>query len=175
MQMARSIRQAFIGLALIGGMGWGGSLQAADLAEVTVRLTIPKLVNLTQLNDVHFGEWSGSGGLAADQQPCIWSTTRSYSLSATSSESASGGFALTTTDGERLAYHVFWNDGSGFRELAAGQPVNGMPSSARSTTCSGGGDMAARPVLRVVIDEQRLAAAPRGEYLGQLRLLVTAE
>ncbi len=164
-----------VGLALITKLGWAGPLQAVDSAEVTVSLSIPKLVSISQLQDARLGEWSGAGDLAVEQQLCVWSSTRGYSLSATAGEAANPGFVLTSADGASLVYHVFWNDGYGFQQLVAGQTVGGLSAPARSTTCQGGGDSVAQTKLRVAVYEPALAAAIHGDYQGQLRLELAAE
>lgn len=145
---------------------------AQDSASTHISLTIPKLVQITELQDIDLGEWSGSGDVQADQQLCVWSSTGSYSLSGTSDNGAADQFRLARQDSQTLGYQVYWDDGNGFRELRNGQSLTNL-TAAQERACAG--DKAVRPSLRVRVDGATLATAASGDYRDHLSLTVVAE
>ncbi len=145
---------------------------AQDSANARVSLAIPKLVKISNLQDIALGEWSGSGDLQSEQQLCVWSSTDSYSLSGNSDNGEAGQFRLAGPDTQTVDYQVYWDDGEGFRQLRNGETLTGLVGATEHNCAE---ENSPRPGLRVHVDGEILANAAFGDYQDRLSLTVIAE
>lgn len=143
-----------------------------DSASSEITLTIPKLAQLTDLSDFVLGEWSGSGPMESEQQPCVWINAESYSLVGQSDYGGGSDFRMVNPDSDFLVYQVAWNDGSGYRPLVPGEKISNLVSSA-TYNCEG--SSAARPRVKVRVDDGDLLNATYGNYQDRLTFTVIPE
>lgn len=143
---------------------------AQDSASTRITLTIPDRVQISELQDIYLGAGSGSGQVMADRPLCVRSSTGSYTLSVNSEHAAAGQYRLNA-DGGFADYQVFWNDGSGFRELKHGEVLDN-PNITNGRNCAG--PEKSTPYLQVrITDSQLLQAAPTTYYQDHLRLTIS--
>lgn len=135
-------------------------------------MTVPKLVQITELRNIDLGEWSGSGGLQDEQSLCVWSSTGGYSLTGTSENAAAEQFRMVNSGGQTAVYEVYWNDGSGYRPLHNNETLTNLTAT-QEHKCAAEGSL--RPNLRVRVTDQVLNATASGNYSDQLRFTVIAE
>jgi hypothetical protein len=153
---------------------WAGTATAdRDSASARITLTIPPLVSISHLDDIQLGSWSGQGDLAEMQTVCVWSSSKEYSITASSSASHSQSFALTAEHGAPIPYQVFWNDGFSTQQLEPEQRLHGISSTAANRDCSDGAEGMAGLTVRV--PEASLQAAPPGDYHDTLVLTIASE
>lgn len=152
-----------------------GAVGSTSTGSVSISVTVPNLVRLTNLDDISLGTWSGTGDMSGSDNVCVWSTTRKYAITATGS-GTSGAFTLTNggASPSTLAYSVEWKDTSGAASgsaLTTATALTGQTSNVTSTTCGGG----TNATLLVKILEANLAAAPAATYTGTLTLVIAPE
>lgn len=178
---AKGLMAPAAGLAFVAMTSFAAAPAAAagigstSEATIGIALTVPARVSLTGVDDARMGEWDGRSDLSNADSVCVWSGSRGYSLTATPDSAAGNDFVLTGAGGHHLPYEVVWTeDAAGSSSsLTAGQPLTGLTSAARTSHCDNGEqDMAS---LSISIDKNALAAAPRGDYQGNLLLTVSAE
>jgi hypothetical protein len=106
-----------------------------------------------------------------DQTACLYSTTGSYTIQATSGNAQSGNFRLKGTGSNFIRYMVDW-----FNDPAAGTDTSlnsgttsGSIGGANTTSDTCGGSVNAR--IRISIDSGTFTAAPPGTYSDTLTLL----
>lgn len=143
-----------------------------DSASSEITLTIPKLAQLTNLSDFVLGEWSGSGPMEAEQQPCVWINAESYSLVGQSDHGGGAEFRMANPESNFLVYQVAWNDGSGYRTLVPGEKISNLVSDA-DYNCEGGST--GRPLVKVTVDDSDLLNAGYGNYQDKLTFTVIPE
>ena len=143
-----------------------------DTASTTVTMSVPALVKLSNLQDMAFDAVDQGKGLEAEQNVCVWSSSRGYSLAAFSDNPAGSDFAMIAADESKVIYTVLWNDGqSGAQQLSHGQSITAV-SAASSSDCS---DAASQPLLRLEVGKDQMGQAKAGVYSDTIRFLVQAE
>ena len=166
---------AAVGLALVAVAGASfaasdGQLDGTSTGTVDIDLEIPELVQISNLDDIDLGAFDG-GAVSGTDDVCVWSTTRSYSLTATGGD---GGFVLTgAATATSLPYAVQWASAGGATSgatLTAGASLPGLDTSATSPTCQGGAALNASVIVSV--SDGDMAAAVADTYTGTLTLLV---
>ena len=154
----------------------GSAMAAEDSAETTVSIVVPQLVRISQMDDMPLGYWSGKDDLDAQQQVCVWSSSRIYSLTALSTNPVAGDFTLLGPDELHIAYSVQWTDAeSSQHSLAHGQLVSGLATAARSSDCSDADGQARPATLAVHVDRKALQKGVVGRYADTLLVVVAAE
>lgn len=128
-------------------------------------------VQISDMNDIPLGTWSGYGSLQGEDDVCVWSGTGGYNL--TASSQAGGAFLLQGPGSNELGYSVFW------AEHPSVNPINLVPNQTYTGLASNGSDKKCRDAgmarLIIHIPENALAAALAGSYAGVLQLTVAAE
>lgn len=148
-----------------------GTLGSTSTGSLGITLTIPNLVQITGINDIALGTWSG-GAMSGSDNVCVFSTTRAYRITANGSGTA-GAFTLVA-GANTIPYTVEWDDVSGATTgtaLTSGTALTGQATAATSATCGGGTN--ATVIVRVA--EAALTAVPAGAYTGTLTLVITPE
>lgn len=154
----------------------GDLADTASTGRLDVSLTIPGLVQITDLDDIDLGTFDGTAMSGADDV-CVWATTPTYTLQA-QGDGAAGAFTLrgASPGGGTVPYTVAWADSAGAgagTTLAAGSVLTGLTTSAASADCNGG----TNPNATVIIDvgATDLAAVAADTYTGTLTLTVEPE
>lgn len=172
-KFAQKVAVASTAAALFAGSAFAatqGTIGATSTGSVDINAVIPNLIQISNLNDINLGTWSGSGDMTGNDENCVWSTTRGYNLTATGSGAAN---AFTITDGSNtIAYSVAWDDvDTNDQAVTSGDALAGQATDALTTNCLGG-DTAN---VTVTVAEADAAAAPAGSYSGTLTLVVAPE
>jgi len=140
---------------------------AGFVSQLPLRDCFAEQVQISNMNDISFGSWSGSLSMEQTDAVCIYndSANTNYKISATSP----GGVFRMTNGGNNLNFEVrFQGSSGGFVQLTHGSPSNFTAANISSSNCSGG----TNATLKVTVTESDLAAAKAGTYSGSLSLLL---
>ncbi|MCR9095360.1 MAG: hypothetical protein NXI30_14160 [bacterium] len=179
--MARTFsRQWLIGLVGLGALLLSTTAQAATDGTLgltstgTTDISIIKgdTAQITGLQDIVLAPWTAGDAPPVGSSPaCVYTSTGSYQMTATSANGAGTTFRLT--DGTNfIDYSVQWNDGVGGLTAAAnGTPLAGLTGDAVSTNCGG----ATPATVQVNITNGQMNGAPEGSYGDTLTVLITPQ
>ena len=149
-----------------------GTLGLTSTGVAAISVTVPNLIKITNMADIAFGTWSGSGDLNSNVDVCVYTNKASgtYRITATGSGAASA-FTLAS-GGNTLPYNVYYNDVSGTTgavQVTAATVLNGQTGAhVTSQTCGGSNT----GNYHVEILDASLQAVPSGAYTGTLTLVV---
>lgn len=154
-----------------------GQISAANgtsTGTLDLSLVVPRLVQISGLNDIDLGEFDG-GALDGQDDVCVWSTTRVYQITARG-DGDDDAFILSGpgagANAALLDYSVDWLASGGTREeLSSGATLAAQTTSASSPDCDGGSNA----TVFVGVGSDELGAAPSGIYTGTLTLVVAPE
>lgn len=148
-------------------------------ADLDISFTIPTMFRIGGITDLTFGSYSGSGGLALDDDVCVWTnaTGGSYRITAKGSGASFAFLVAKVGDTSKtIAYAVNWNNTSG---TSGNQPLTANTTSSNisgantvSTDCSSGPSSTAN--FQVTFSAGNLLAASSGTYTGTLSLVISA-
>ncbi|MEM9604284.1 MAG: hypothetical protein AAGA11_15560 [Pseudomonadota bacterium] len=150
-----------------------GTLGASSTGTAEITISKGDVVLITNITDVNFPQWTAGGGdQNADGQACVYSSTGSYSIQATSTN-GTGVFEMTDGSNNALAYTLSWIDdqsGAAAVPLNSGQVNTTTMAGSSSTSCADLSGVNAR--FAVSITEAALDAVPAGSYSDTLTLTV---
>jgi hypothetical protein len=149
-----------------------GSLGNISVASSQVSIIVGDTAQASGIDDIVLAPWSeGSPAPIGTTQACIYSSTGSYQVTATSSNAASNRFRLASGT-NFLRYTVRWNDGvSGLTSVTTGTPLASLVADSSSPDCSGG-----KPAsVEVRIPNAAISAAPIGNYADTLTIMITPQ
>ena len=162
-----------IALALAAGVAVAatqGTLGSTSTGSVNISSIKGAAVQISALTDFTFPP-TATTPAPIEQTACVYSTTGSYTIQATSAHASGGAFRLNNA-GNYIAYAVGWFNASSGGTAAS--LASGTTSAAQtgadtgSTSCSGGADSR----IGITIDATTFTAAPAGTYTDTLTLLV---
>lgn len=150
-----------------------GTIGATSTGAVSISVVLGTLARITDLDDITFGTWSGTGDLSVADDVCVWVSGGGYAITA---EGSGTGNAFELTNGsETINYSVKWDDIAGSTtgtSMTSGSQLGSQTSAATTTDCSGGSMTA---TVQVDIAEAELGAAGSGSYNGVLTLVIAPE
>ena len=152
-----------------------GTLGFTSQGSVDITLGVGDRVQISGLNDIALGQWSGTGALTGDEELCVYSSTSKYQI--TVSGNASNTFALSAGGSTTIPYSVSWLDdpndatNANYRGVTEGSPLTGNVGDSNYYTCNG----AINATLRIYISEANLQAAAAGNYSDTLTINVSPE
>ena len=141
----------------------------SDTDRFRLRIRIPELVQVSDLDDIPLGLYGGSGDMSGTDSVCVYrnDAAAAYEIQAFGQGAASAFVLEQATDS--VPFEVEYDDGSGFASLsAAGAPVSAGNADTVSTACGGVGNA----TVRVTVRGADLANADAGAYSGTLTLSV---
>jgi hypothetical protein len=149
-----------------------GTLGATSTGSLNITLTIDQLVQISALNDIALGNYTGGANMTGVDDLCVYSNIGGYQITATGNGAGSA-FHLIGA-GATIPYAVEWADSAG---ALTGDPLTSgtvlTNQSGTFTTPNCGGTNNAR--VRVTVNSTDLAAAPAQAYTGVLTLLVAPQ
>ncbi|TVS17015.1 MAG: hypothetical protein EA417_08455 [Gammaproteobacteria bacterium] len=148
----------------------GGS-NGSDTASTSfgIRVNVPDLVRISNLNDIALGFFPGSAEMSGSDTLCVYRNDPAGAYTVEASGQGSGNAFVVAQNGAELPFLVDFSDGNGWRPLAAGgAPLAAGNASSASMDCGG----ATNASVRVRIQEDTLANAEPGSYAGRLTLTV---
>ena len=127
-------------------------------------------IQIVNMNDFNFGTWTGSGGITATDQVCVWEDSGNDRYRVTATGTGTGG-AFTITGGTTaLPYQVTWTSSNGTTQtLTANVQSVQFRSSSFVNRCGGG----TNATIRIDISQSALLAAEAATYTGTLTLLLS--
>ena len=151
-----------------------GTLGATSTGSLNITLTIDALVQISALDDIPLGNYTGGANMTGADDLCVYSNTGGYEITATGDDGAGGSaFELVGTSAN-IPYTVEWADTAGAgtgTALTTGTPLTGQGGTFTTPDC--GGVDNARVI--VTVNSTDLGAAPADNYLGVLTLLVAPQ
>ena len=148
-----------------------GTLGATSTGSVDINAVIPNLAQISGLDDINLGTWSGAD-LSGSDQFCVFSSTRSYTITATSGNGTGATFRLKDAGTNFIAYTVSWTDSApATTALTSGTASGAQATSATSVNCGG----ADNTTVSVNVPSANIASVPAGNYSDTLTLLVTPQ
>jgi len=171
--LAKSIALASLLAAGTGAFAANdGSLgQTNSEGDLTVTLNIEDRIQVTGLDDITVGPFSGSGNLSGETDFCVYRNgTGLYDLTA-SSANADGGTFRALNGSDLIPYEVRFDtdgDASDAATIASGTAEEDITGHASSLTCGSSNNAS----LNVRFLEADLLGASTGAYVDTLTVLV---
>jgi hypothetical protein len=149
-----------------------GSLGNPSQGDLTITLDIDPLVQISRIDDIPLGTYTGGADMTGDDDLCVYSNNGGYDITATGS--GGGGAFELSGGGTTIPYAVEWATsaaaGSG-ATLTSGSTLAGQGGTFSTPDC-GGADNAQ---VIVTVSSTDLGAAPTGNYSGVLTLTVAPQ
>ena len=149
-----------------------GTLGPTSTGSLNITATIPALVQISALDDIALGTFSGAA-MSGGDDVCVFSNTGGYSVTA-SGDGAGGAFELTgATAAEPLPYGVQWATTAGATSgtaLTPGTALTGLVGTFTNPSCQAGAALNARVLVAVTADDLGVVSADT--YTGTLTLTV---
>lgn len=152
-----------------------GTLGTSSTGSAVISVTKIHQSRITGINDVTFGSTASSPAKTSDDV-CVYSTSGSYTVNASSANGQSTNFRMANGAGNQfITYNVEWNNaasgnsGNDLNNNATSATFNGANTS--NETCSGGSN--ARFFIDVTASS--FNSAPAGAYTDTLTLVVTPQ
>ena len=150
--------------------------------SANISLTLPKLVQITGMEDLAFGTYDGAGAETVGASVCIYSNVvgGEYSVDAAGSGTASAFTVVHGTDNTKtIPYVVTFNDEDVAETGTQIGTKGGAPAQITDQTgvdneagCTTNGDNA---WYGVTFTQADMLAVPNGSYTGTLTLTITPE
>lgn len=149
-----------------------GILGATSQGTLDITLTIDPLVQISALDDIALGTYTGGGNMTGADDLCVYSNTGGYDITATGN-GADQAFELIGASAN-IPYTVEWATTAGAgtgSALTTGMPLAGQGGTFTTPNCNGGDNAQ----VIVTVNSTNLAAAPADSYTGVLTLLVAPQ
>lgn len=147
----------------------GSNGRDTDATTFAIRIDVPDLVRISNLNDIALGFYPGSGEMVGSDALCVYRNDPAGAYTVEASGQGSGNAFVLAQNGVELPFAVDYSDGNGWRALSAGgAPLAAGNAHSGSIDCGGGSNAS----VRVRITESVLANAEPGSYAGRLTLTV---
>jgi hypothetical protein len=149
-----------------------GILGATSQGTLDITLTIDPLVQISALDDIALGTYTGGANMTGADDLCVYSNTGGYDITATGN-GAGQAFELLGSSAN-IPYTVEWATTAGAgtgASLTTGTPLTGQSGAFTTPNCNGGDNAQ----VIVTVDSTDLAAAPADNYTGVLTLLVAPQ
>lgn len=148
-----------------------GTLGETSTGSSDLSIEIPEFVRISDVGDLAFGSYGGSGDVNGNDDLCIYrnNPAATYFVTASGDGAAS---AFSMTDGTNtIAYNVYFNDASGTtgEALLTTNSKSTQQSGANTSALDCGGSNNAN--FHVEILEANLMSAAAGSYNGTLTMV----
>lgn len=150
-----------------------GTLGATSTGSLDITLTIDPLVQISALDDIALGTYTGGGNMTGADDLCVYSNNGGYDITATGN-GAGNAFELIGA-GANIPYTVEWATTAGAGTGTA--LTTGVTLASQTGTFTGGPNCGGVDNAQVIVtvDSADLAAAPADAYTGVLTLLVAPQ
>jgi hypothetical protein len=149
-----------------------GTLGATSQGTLDITLTIDELVQISALDDIALGNYTGGANMTGVDDLCVYSNIGGYQITATGNGAGSA-FHLIGA-GATIPYTVEWADSAGAgagEPMTSGTVLTNQSGTFTTPNCNGGNN--AR--VTVTVNSTDLAAAPAQDYTGVLTLMVAPQ
>lgn len=140
-------------------------------SNVTMDLTLPDSIQVSQLNDILFGNYNGFD-LTADEALCVFRASGgNYGITIT--PTATGGQFFLENGASAIPFSVTWNDGGGAQGVTPGALLSGLGNTfTGSTSCNNGVGNNATLNVSLTAAQVDANATTSGSHTTTLILLV---
>lgn len=140
--------------------------------SVTLDLTVPEAIQVTQVDDINLGTFDGVNDINASDTLCVYRNSGGL-YGVTVSGSGTGGDFTVESGGSVIPLTVTWNDGNGAQTLSPGVLLSGLANAyAGDPTCAGGANNNATLGVQVLANDILSAATVTGTHTGTLTITV---
>lgn len=150
-----------------------GILGPSSQGDLEITLTIDPLVQISALDDIDLGNYTGAGDMTGGDDLCVYSNNGGYHITATGNGGAGQAFELIGGS-VNIPYEVEWATTAGAASgtlLTTNTPLTGQGGTFTTPDCGGANN--ARVIVTVASAD--LASAPADSYTGLLTLLVAPQ
>lgn len=149
-----------------------GQGKSKTKAQITLDLTIPDSIQVTQVNDINLGSFDGVNDMTGSDELCVYRRGGGqYGVTITGS-GAAGAFSLST-GGSTIPFSVTWDDGNGVQTVDPGVLLSGLANTyTTDTECNGGAANNATLGVQLNANDVRTAATATGAHTGTLTITV---
>ena len=149
-----------------------GSFGLTSQATTVISIIRGETAQASGLQDIILAPWSdGDPPPVGIATACIYTSTGSYQVTASSANGAGTNFRLAAGT-SFMNYVVGWNDGvAGLVTIANGIPTTGLIGDTSSTTCNGTNPA----TIQVQIPGFQIQNAPIGNYGDTLTVIITPQ
>ncbi len=131
---------------------------AECLAAVDFTVTLPELVQISRLDNIGLGQWSGAGDIQVEEDFCVFRNgSGGFSININSANASGGNFNLVGTGS--APYLIELDQGSGFSAVSPGATTSGYVGSS-TRECGNSDNM----TMRITVDADDLAALQSGAF-----------
>lgn len=159
-------------LSAVSYAATNGTLGPTSTFSYNVTITIPERVRVSNIQNLAFGLYPGSGNVTQSQGMCIYSNTSGGGYDVTLLGDGAGN-AFTISQGPNtIPYRVFWNDVAGSVgevEATSGITLSGQTGAHRTSLSCGGSDNAN---ISILMEEGNVQGQPNGSYTGVLSIII---
>lgn len=153
-------------LPLLAQAAVQGSLGATSSGSFSITAVLQDLVQVSSLDDLNLGTYSGSGNLTGTEGFCVYRNgTGAYTATLTGS-GASNAFTIAS-GANTMPYTITYNGTA----ITTGGTTATQTGNSTLTDC-GGDDVANNATIVVDIDSTVLQSRPSGTYTGTLTILI---
>mgnify|MGYP005840517281 CR=1 FL=1 len=145
------------------GVGFG-----SDTSGFRVRIEVPDLVRVSDLDDIDLGTYAGAGDLVGEDRICVYRNDPSTRYEVEAQGQGAGSAFVLGQGTASLPFEVEYDDGGGYAPVSAGRAMRASGADSDSTACSGMDNAG----VRVRVRESDLLTADAGSYAGTLTLTV---
>jgi hypothetical protein len=141
-------------------------------ASISLDLTIPDSIQITQVDDINLGSFDGVSDMSASDSLCVYRRGGGdYGVTITGS--GSGGDFTLSTGTSTIPFSVTWNDGTGAQTVDPGVLIAGLTNTyTAGRYCAGGADNNATLGVDVLANDINTAATETGTHTGTLTITV---
>lgn len=154
-----------------------GRLGEVSIGDIDIDLVLEDRVNITNLNSIDLGLWSGQGDLNIYDDVCIYSSTGKYQITIYNNYASNQDFSLKNQDNDyKIPIKIGWSDkaytNNGYTMAKHNISIKNQKNADREYfDCNG--DNNAR--LIYFIPEKRIADAPGGDYKSSFSIMIAPE
>jgi hypothetical protein len=144
-------------------------------AHISFSVTLPELIQVTNLTNIDLGSWSGTGDIQVTRDFCVFRNGQGgFAITTSGNHDASGRFHLGSSG--NLPYRIDYGQGGVFKQATPGVSMPFSSSgftgnSVRDCTNSGG----ANTSIRLTVLETDLAIQPGGSFADTVNIFVLPE
>lgn len=153
----------------VGNSGTGAN---TDTAQVTLTVTIPDSIQVTQLDDIYLGSFDAVSDLSGSDSLCVFRRGGGpYGVRITGS--GPGGAFTLEHNTSSIPFSVTWNDGGGAQPVDPGVLISGLSNAySGDPQCAGGGANNATVGVQVLASDIAASATETGPHVGVLTITV---
>jgi spore coat protein U-like protein len=158
--------------ALVAPGAGAGTLGSNSNMSTNVSVAVQSVIQISSLDDVNLGIWTGSGRLQAFEFACVFTNAALYQVTASSANGTGNRTRLMDESGGFIRYVLHWRDSNGRqRRINHNQTRTNFFANATSADCGG----STNTRLRIRINVPWMEDAAPGAYSDTLTVVLAPQ